>query len=136
MKHLRAIHLIAGLFGFAIFLASGQYMHFAYDHLRGMEQTPRLLFRSAHIYLLFCALLNIMLGLYASAIPTRSGRTVQTLGSVSLLVSLVLMACSFFTESLQHELHRPLARQAIYLALLGVLLHLVAVLSLSRKPLQ
>jgi hypothetical protein len=44
-------------------------MDLSYDHLRGLDDTTRMLFRSTHIYLLFAALLNLALGLYLKAEP-------------------------------------------------------------------
>ena len=60
----RRWHLVVGFAALAAFLARGQYMDLAHDHLRGLEEATRLLFRSTHIYLLFSALLNVVLGLY------------------------------------------------------------------------
>src|SRR5262249_56697175 len=61
---MRRLHLVVGLVGLLAFLASGQYMDLGYDHLRRLDDTRRMLFRSTHIYLLFAALLNLALGLY------------------------------------------------------------------------
>ena len=61
---LRRIHLVVGLAGVVLFLGTGQYMDRVHDHLRGMEDVRRMLFRSAHIYLLWSSLLNLALGLY------------------------------------------------------------------------
>ena len=52
---MRRFHLGAGLLGVLAFLATGQY----HEHLRGMDDAQRLLFRSAHIYLLLASLLNL-----------------------------------------------------------------------------
>jgi len=49
---MRRLHLIVGLGGVVAFLLTGQYMDRVHDHLRDMDPTPRLLFRSTHIYLL------------------------------------------------------------------------------------
>jgi hypothetical protein len=91
-----------------------------------MPDTPRLLFRSSHIYLLMIALLNMCLGAYFHLVEGRVARCVQVAGSVARAAALGLVLFSFFTESLQAGLSRPLATQAIYLALAGVLLHVVA----------
>lgn len=61
---MRPLHLVVGLVGVVGFIATGQYMDLAHDHLRGMDDARRLLFRSTHIYLLFGALVNLALGLY------------------------------------------------------------------------
>jgi hypothetical protein len=134
-RHLRLIHLVVGILGFLAFLGSGQYMDLAHDHLRNMPETPRLLFRSSHIYLLMIALLHLCLGAYVMPVAGRVARYAQAAGSVALIAALGLVLLSFFTESLQSGISRPHATQAIYLALAGVLLHVIAsrVLSGSRR---
>jgi hypothetical protein len=49
---MRRLHLATGLLALAAFLASGQNMDRAHDHLRGLDDVTRMLFRSTHIYLL------------------------------------------------------------------------------------
>ncbi|HVK08649.1 MAG TPA: hypothetical protein VM597_07715, partial [Gemmataceae bacterium] len=60
---MRRLHLALGLLGVVGFLSTGQYMDRIHDHLRGMDDARRLLFRSTHLYLLFGSLLNLALGL-------------------------------------------------------------------------
>ena len=123
MKLLRTSHLLVGLLFLAVFVASGQYMDLALEHLRGMADGPRLLYRSAHIYLLFVALLNLLLGCYLQVHGAPRARTLQLLGSTIMLVSPVLMTLSFILESQDDGLIRPLARAAIYGSLVGVGMH-------------
>jgi hypothetical protein len=42
----RWLHLTVGIVGVVGFLGTGQYMDRAHDHLRGMDDARRLLFRS------------------------------------------------------------------------------------------
>jgi hypothetical protein len=121
---MRRAHLIVGLVTLVAFLASGQYMDREYDHLRGLDDATRLLFRSAHIYLLFSALLNLALGLYLTERPGWR-RWLQRGGSVLLLATPVLFAVAFLTEPWLTELERPYARPGIYFSLAGMLLHLI-----------
>src|SRR5262245_60170169 len=95
---MRRLHLLVGLAGLAAFLASGQYMARAHDHLRGMDDARRLLFRSTHIYLLFAALLNLALGLYLRTAPAGWRRWLQLAGPVLLLAAPFLLAAGFLTE--------------------------------------
>src|SRR5215212_7337081 len=95
---MRRLHLIVGLTGVLLFLASGLYMHFEYNHLRGLDDGKRLLFRSGHIYLLFSAILNAMLGLHLRPAVAGWRRLVQTVGSMLLLVATVLCSIGFLVE--------------------------------------
>jgi hypothetical protein len=124
-NRLRLMHLVIGTLGMAVFLGSGQYMHWVHGHLQGMPDGPRMLYRSSHIYLLWSSLLNILLGCYLVQLRHRALRVAQVLASLCLLAGPFLLAASFFTESNSHALARPLARYAIYLALAGVLTHAI-----------
>jgi hypothetical protein len=92
---MRRVHLAVGLAALAAFAASGRYMDLRHGHLRGMADGPRLLFRSAHIHLLFAALLNTALGLYAEAAPQGWRRTLQYTGSALVATAPALLALAF-----------------------------------------
>src|SRR5947207_9880237 len=96
------------------FLATAQYMDRAHDHLRGLDDARRLLFRSTHIYLLFAALLNTALGLYLPPAPAGWRRWVRTLGSLLILAAPPLAVAGFFTEPWLSGLDRPYTRPAAY----------------------
>jgi hypothetical protein len=95
-----------------------------HDQLRGMDDARRLLFRSAHLYLLFGSLVNLALGLYLSPAPGWR-RWVRPVGSVLILAAPFLAAAGFFTEPWLSELERPYSRPAAYGCLAGMMLHLV-----------
>ena len=122
----RRLHLAVGAAALVAFALSGQYMDRAHDHLRGMPDAPRLLFRSAHIYLLFAALLNVVLGTYLRPASARWARALQGAGSAALLATPAMFGAAFFVEPWLDGLVRPWARPAIYLSLAGVLAHAVA----------
>jgi hypothetical protein len=120
---MRRLHLVVGLVGLAAFLASGQYMDLGYDHLRGLDGTTRMLFRSTHIYLLFAALLNLALGLYLVPEPAAWRRCLQRVGSALVVMAPLLLAAGFLTEPWLSGLDRPYSRPAIYGSLAGLILH-------------
>ena len=121
---MRRLHLVVGLVGVIGFLLTGQYMDRVHDHLRGMDDARRLLFRSTHLYLLFGSLLNLALGLYLS--PTTGWRwSVRTVGSLLVLSTPIFAAIGFFTEPWLSDLDRPYTRPAAYGALAGMVLHLI-----------
>lgn len=123
---LRQVHRLAGLATVIVFVGTGAYMHFRYDHLRGMTDATRLLFRSTHIYLLFIGLLNLALGLYLSPARDPWARRLQLLGSVLILAAPLLELAAFLREPFLGGLQRPFTAPAVYAALAGMLLHLAS----------
>ena len=121
---LRRAHLILGIVGVVAFLATGQYMDHRWAHLRGMADAPRLLFRSAHIYLLFSSLLNLLLGIYWTRGRTGVRLGLQVAGSVLVAVGPFLFVLAFLREPWLHDLARPFATWGIYASFAGVLLQL------------
>lgn len=104
----------------------------AYDHLRGLDSTTRMLFRSTHIYLLFAALLNVVLGLYLTGTPVRWRRFLQWMGSALILIAPPYLAIAFLVEPWLSGLARPYSRPAVYGSLAGVILHLLG--QWPRRP--
>jgi len=129
---LRDVHRGVGLAAVVLFAATGVYMHVRYDHLRGMDDATRLLFRSTHIYLLFSGLLNLALGLYLAPATSALPRRLQQLGSVMVLLGPLLLLAAFLREPFLGGLLRPFTRPAVYTALVGMGLHWLA--SLGAEP--
>jgi hypothetical protein len=130
---LRRLHLTIGLAGIVAFLATGQYMDLVHDHLSGMDAARRMLFRSAHIYLLLSSLLNLALGLYLVDIGARVARVTQLAGSLLIAAGPLLLLLAFAREPWLSGLDRPYARPALYGTLAGALLHGIARLLASRS---
>ncbi len=117
------IHIVAGIVGLLAFLGTGQFMDRRLDHLVGMPDGLRVLYLSAHIYILFSGLLNLILGVYLVRSASRPGRVIQYFGSALLLSSLVFFLYGFFVETPLGLIERPKIRSGIVCSLLGVLLH-------------
>ena len=126
---LRVLHLVVGVAGLIAFVASGQYMVWVHGGLQGMADGPRLFFRSAHIYLLWGALLNLALGCYLVRLERGLLRHVQLLGSLLILAGPFMLCASFFAEQHNPQLDRPVGQLAIFLALGGAILQAVAALA-------
>ena len=125
---MKVAHLVVGFVGLIAFVATGQYMAWVHAGLQGMPDGPRLFFRSAHIYLFWGALLNLVLGCYLARLERGPLRHVQSLGSLLILAGPFMLCVSFFAEQYNPELNRPLGQLAIFLALGGAVLHAVAAL--------
>src|SRR5687768_12391459 len=63
-KEMKRFHLIFGGVVILIFILTGQYMDKFLQHLVGMPDGPRMLYRTRHIYILLSGLLNLGIGTY------------------------------------------------------------------------
>jgi hypothetical protein len=121
VERLKRAHFTVGAIGLAAFLATGQFMDRRLAHLVGMADGPRALYRSAHIYILFSALLNLLLGAYLTHSTTRGARLAQYAGSALIMASLGFFVYGFVIETPLAQVERPMVREGIYLCLAGVL---------------
>ena len=120
---LRVAHLFVGIGAFYAFGRSGQFMDQQLDHLVGMPDGPRALYRSGHIYLLFTALIHLLLGIYLVPSASFLGRSAQFAGSAFLFSALWLFITGFYVETPLGLVERPSVRAAIKFSLNGVFFH-------------
>jgi hypothetical protein len=130
----KRLHIVFGLAGLAAFLFTGQYMDRWLNHLDGMPDGPRALYRSGHIYILFSASLNLLLGVYVVTSSGRTGRFLQYVGSALLIGGLGLFVYGFFAETPLALVERPMTREAIVWSLGGVLFHGAGMLAARHWP--
>jgi hypothetical protein len=97
-----------------------------HDHLRGYDNTLRMLYRSTHIYLLLASVTSVMAGLYLQPATSSVRRALQAIGSLALVAGPPLFLIGFCTEPYLSGLARPWSRPAIYLSLGGVVFHFLA----------
>jgi peptidoglycan/LPS O-acetylase OafA/YrhL len=126
---MRRLHLAAGLVALAVFLATGVYMK---THVHNLDTATRLLLRSSHIYLLFAALLNILLGLHSEPIEDGWRVWLRRVGSVLVLVAPVLFVLAFVREPWLAGLKRPFTLPGVIGSLAGVVCHLAS--GVGRRP--
>jgi hypothetical protein len=129
---MKNFHLVFGVLVIIVFLLTGQYMDRYHEHLRGMADGPRMLFRSRHIFILLSGLLHLGLGTYWRNRLTPPRRVVQLIGSVLITVASVFFLLAFIYEPLLEGLYGPYARVAIYAIAAGTLLHLLSGVNESR----
>lgn len=91
--NLPTLHLIIGLLGILTFLLTGQYMDLVHNHLVDTPDGRRMLYRSAHIYLLLTSCLNVCIGVYATNLKFS---LIQGFISVVILLGPLMMLLEFF----------------------------------------
>ena len=128
---MKRLHFWIGVAGVLTFLGTGQYM-LRWLNLPAVDALPRMLYRSAHIYLLMGSLLNLLLGLYLPQPRAGWPRWVSRAGSVLILVAPFVFLAAFVSEAQRTDLHRPLAGPAVFACAIGVVLHAIARAGVAR----
>ena len=132
---MKRFHLIFGLLLVVIFLLTGQYMDRVHNHLRGMADGPRMLYRTRHIYILLSGLLHLGIGSYFTYRFERVRRIFQLLGSLLITIAPILFIIGFFREPYLMGLYAPLSKKGIILIAIGTLLHLLSAVN-EPQPLK
>jgi hypothetical protein len=130
----KRFHLVFGLVLVIVFLLTGQYMDRFHNHLEGMADGPRMLYRSRHIYILLTGLVHLGMGSYITDRVQTKQRTLQLIGSLMLTIAPVLFILAFFKEPNMTGLDNPFSQKGVYLAAAGVLLHLISGVKQGNKP--
>jgi hypothetical protein len=96
-----------------------------HDHLRGMPDGPRLLYRTRHIFLLFAGLVNIAIATYVRPSRSRSREIAQRVGSALIVGACVSFLAGFVYEPARQDLRTPFSHWGTYLTVGGIFLHLL-----------
>jgi len=128
------VHLFFGLALFVVFAITGSYMRADFPDKDLITPELRLLMRSRHIYILFSALMHILLGIYFRPDPRGLLRTIQYLGSAVLIVASVVLVWAFVAETYAYAAFSDLSRNGIYLSLGGVAIHFIACVVQRSAP--
>lgn len=123
---MKKAHLIFGLAVVIVFLLTGQYMDKHFNHLVGMADAPRLLYRTRHIFILLSGLLNLGIGAYFTYRIETWQRAIQLLGSFLIFAASVLFVIAFFYEPSRGDLRTPLSHDGMYAIAAGALLHVIS----------
>ena len=119
-------HLIFGLIMFVVFLTTGKFMRVDFPDKEAIPQELRLLMRSRHIYILFSALIHLVLGVYLRMSADSRIKLLQYAGSALLTVSSALLVWAFVSETYWLQHFSDVSRNGIYISLAGVVMHLFA----------
>lgn len=123
---MRRFHQIFGLLLIIAFLLTGQYMDIYLNHLIGVEDGVRMLYRTRHIFILLAGLLNLGLGAYFTYRQEMWRKLLQVSGSGLIILASFLFIIAFFYEPTLTGLYTPLSHWGTYTIFAGTLLHLLS----------
>lgn len=120
---MKRFHQIFGLLIIIVFLLTGQYMDRYHNHLRGMPDGMRMLYRTRHIFILLSGLVHLGIGTYFRPLAGAVGKGLQILGSVMIASASIAFVIAFFYEPTLADLKTPLSHWGMYLIGVGTLFH-------------
>ena len=123
---MKRFHLIFGLLAVIVFLLTGKYMDLYLEHLEGMPDGPRMLYRTRHIFILLAGLLNLGIGTYFRPRALKERLIMQVLGSGFIVLATLLFFVGFVYEPKLANLHTPYSHWGMYAILAGTVLHLLS----------
>ena len=123
---MKKVHLIFGMAVVIAFLLTGQYMDKHYNHMVGVPDAPRLLYRTRHIFILFSGLLNLGIGAYFTYRTETWQRAIQLVGSLLIFTASFLFVIGFFYEPNLSNLRTPLSHYGAYAIAAGAVLHVIS----------
>src|SRR5438105_15810715 len=123
---MKKLHLIFGILVLVVFLLTGQYMNHYYNHMVGVSDGLRQLYRTRHIFILLAGLLNLGIGIYFSYRQQLWRKVLQWLGSSLIVMASLLFIAGFFYEPKLADLYTPLSHWGTYTIVAGTLLHLIS----------
>ncbi len=118
------VHFWVGIIGILTFLSTGLHMDHHLGHLKGMEDGPRMLYRSSHIYILLASLINLVIGIYSPS-KDESYTWFKYLYSLSIIALPCMFLAGFFIQPNLADFHRPFTRRGIYIIFLATILYLI-----------
>lgn len=99
--------LSVGFLFAVVFTATGQYMRHTFPEAFHNDVGMRMMYRSAHVYILFAALLNLAIGWgYHPPFPGWREK-LQRFGASVLLLTPAIFTIAFFVEPAPGRLDRP-----------------------------
>jgi len=105
-----------------------------YNHMVGVPDGIRLLYRTRHIFILLSGLTNLGIGAYFTYQLELWRRALQVVGSGLTLLSPLLFIVAFFYEPGLGNLNTPLSHWGTYCIAAGVLLHVLSSLGQKKEP--
>jgi hypothetical protein len=108
----------------AAFVATGVHMEVTFPEAYDGDGVRRMLYRSAHLYIVLSGMAHLLLGAYWQPRATGWPSRLQMWGSCLLLLGPPAFTIAFFVEPGFAELSRPFVFAGLTTSLAGTALHL------------
>ena len=118
---LHQTHIGLGMTFILVFLGTGVYMLSGFPELYQGREEVRMMYRATHIYILFAALVNLLVGQTIGAREHRS-KYIQWLASALLFAAPFMLTTAFFIEPSGYVIERPISFFAVIFLFAGSLL--------------
>jgi hypothetical protein len=119
----KQLHFIIGLATAVHFAITGAMMRTDFFRIDPSDTLVRMMLRSNHIYILFSALLNLVV--YLVYRFSRRQSAVLAFSSALIMLSAIGLSIAFYLDPLTHSLQRDLTRYSIYSSFAGVVVLMV-----------
>ena len=130
---MKRFHLIFGIVILVVFALTGQYMHRYLNHLEGMPDGLRMMYRTRHIFILLAGLVNLALAAYVVPRPARWQRVLQWIGSSLIVLATLLFVAGFVYDSPRTDLSAPLSYRGVFAIAYGGVFHLISGIGARSK---
>lgn len=104
-----------------------------FNHMVGVADGPRLLYRTRHIFILLSGLLNLAISAYFFYRIQPWRKIMQLLGSLLVFIASFLFLFAFFYEPKLNDLYTPLSHWGTYSIAVGTLLHVISSLGQEKQ---
>jgi Na+-driven multidrug efflux pump len=121
---MRSLHTVIGIVSIVLFVATGIYMKLTFPEPAADDMGVRMMFRSAHVYILLGGLVNLVAG--ARHVAAAGRPRLGAVASSFLAGAPVLFTLAFFLEPAPDRVQRPLAATGVLLVLLGAIFYRLA----------
>lgn len=119
INKLAFLHLVVGLMSIIAFVISGRYLSVNETLVNSNEVSLHALYRANHIYILFAAILNLVLGFSLPKNKNPRFLLFLYLGSFALMLSTILLCIAFYIEPVLNSLDRPITANSLFMFLGG-----------------
>lgn len=120
---MKACHTTVGILGIVVFLGTGAYMRMNFPDAFQDDATMRMMFRSTHVYILLCGLINLVLGTSLRRAEARWRKRSPMAGFLGVTLAFPTFLLAFFVEPAPGRLDRPIVLAALVLVSLGSIMH-------------
>lgn len=125
--------MLVGWLALAAFIATGIYMAATFPAPAQDDMGRRIMYRSAHVYIIFSGLMNLLIGAWWSEAVDSRCRRLRQIGSWLILIAPAVFLAAFMFEPPRQWFMRPVSLAGLSGCIAGVILHVRASKGIRRS---